>query len=535
MCSMINDMASTAPRGCGPQVQSPYFLNTQRILEWVQNRVGTAPAWLVGGCVRDWLLHRESNDIDLIVERGAIQLGRALADDFGGAFYVLDRERDVARSILSGPGGTALHVDIPRLRGADLRTDLSLRDFTANAMALPVGALVSHGRASSDEIIDLFGGQGDLSKGLIRAVSEGAFADDPLRMLRAVRLAGELDFRIEDATYNLLRRDASLISTAAAERVRDELLHIVACSGGWRQLGVLSDTGLLLHCLPEVAALRGVSQSPPHYQDVFDHTRTVLAHLERICDLLRQASDRQMPATVSAGGLPSLDGAEWDNLSAVIQSYSADLQDHLGVSLPSGRHRADCLVWAALAHDWGKPATRSVDLSGRIRFLGHDERGFALADTRLRALRMATEEVSLISRLVRLHMRPGYLAHDYPPSRRAVYRFFLEAAGAGPECVLLSLADYAAVQAGNPHLEAWDRRIATAGILLEAYFRRRAERVDPAPLLDGRQIMSTFDLAPGPQVGQLLQALREAQAAGEVIDAEDAVAWLASLLHRDGA
>jgi tRNA nucleotidyltransferase/poly(A) polymerase len=526
-------MALTAPPGCYPPADSAHSSKIRLILEFVQNSRNSTQAWLVGGCVRDWLLHRESNDLDLIVAEGASGLARALADAFEGSFFVLDRERDVARAILSDPNGKPLSVDIARLRAAELLVDLSLRDFTVNAMAVPVTEMMGSGHGALAEIVDPFDGRSDLEQGLVRAVTEGAFSDDPLRMLRAVRQAAELGFQIEDATYNLVRRDASLLAVVAAERVRDELWRIVSCPGGWRQLRILLDTGLLVQCLPEVSALANVTQSSPHYQDVFDHTRSVLVHLEGLLSLIWPAGGWRLPQDTLPGALPILGAAAWEDLEAVIRPYSADLQCHLAEPVSRGRRPGESLAWAALAHDWGKPDTRSVDQDGKIRFLGHAERGVVLAQTRLRALRMAADEVALVARLVGLHMRPGHLSNDFPPSRRAVYRFFLEAAGAGPECVLLSLADYAAIQAGNPHLDAWDRRIGTAGLLLEDYFRKRSERVNPPLLLNGRQIMSAFDLAPGPQVGLLLQELREAQAAGEVTDAGEAMTWLARRVRRD--
>jgi tRNA nucleotidyltransferase/poly(A) polymerase len=353
-------------------------------------------------------------------------------------------------------------------------------------------------------------------------------------MLRAVRQAAELDFRIEDATYNLIRRDAPLLPTVAAERVRDELWQILTTSGGWQRLGVLRDTGLLLHCLPEMAALTDVTQSAPHYQDVFDHTCSALVHMEGLYSLIWPAAEWRFPRSELANSLPVLDVAAWTDLAAVILPYVRNLRTHLCRSVSAGRDRGDCLWWAALAHDWGKPAMRSVDENGRVRFLGHESWGSELAQIRLRALRMSTDEVSHISRLVSLHMRPGYLSYAYPPSRRSVYRFFRDAAGAGPDSVLLSLADYAAIRAGHSFLEAWTRRLDTAGLLLKTYFQERAERVDPTPLLNGREIMSTFGLLPGPKVGALIEGLREAQAVGEVTSIDEALAWLARQVHRGG-
>jgi tRNA nucleotidyltransferase/poly(A) polymerase len=528
---------SARPEPC-PLPEPPDWDRIQQILQFVWSRAHTAEAWLVGGCVRDWLLRRGTNDLDLVVPRDAVSLARALADAFAGDFFVLDQERDVARAIVPDSGGRILKVDVARLRAVELLVDLSLRDFTVNAMAVCVDQPLSCGPMPPEarfiaNLIDPFNGRADLNLGLIRAVTEGAFLDDPLRMLRAVRQAAELGFRIEDATYNLIRRDASLLTTVASERVRDELDRILLLSsgGGWRHLPVLQNAGLLLQVLPEVSALAGVVQSPPHHQDVFDHTRSVLAHLEGLFALIWPAAGWHVPEPAAADSLPIVDDGAWSDLAAVLRPYLVDLRAHLCEPVSARWVRRDCLPWAALAHDWGKPAMCSVDELGRISFLEHDTWGAMLVHSRLRALRMSAVEIGYISRLVSLHMRPGHLSRTYPPSRRAVYRFFREAAGAGPDCVLLSLADYAAIRAGNTRLEPWARRLETAGVLLKTYFRERAERVDLAPLIDGRRIMSTFGLAPGPQIGALLEGLREAQAAGEITNSDEALAWLAQRVH----
>jgi tRNA nucleotidyltransferase/poly(A) polymerase len=496
----------------------------QQIVDFVRRR--SSEAWLVGGFVRDRLLQRETNDLDVIVPTGAIALARAVADAFAGQFFVLDEGRDVARTVLQGPRGRSLNVDVARLRASELARDLGLRDFTVNAMAVSIRS------GTVAEVIDPFGGRIDLRHGVIRVVAEGAFLDDPLRLLRAIRQAAELGFRVDDATYGLIHRDAALLTTVSAERVRDELARILSLPGSWESLQVLQDTGLLVRVLPEAAALVGVTQSAPHYQDVFVHTRSVLAHLEGLYGLIWPAKATRILERSQKDGPPLLDAVAWTELATVIEPYSQELGEYIGAAVSGARSRRDCLVWAALAHDWGKPVTRSVDENGKVRFLEHDRWGAVMTQARLRALRMSSDEVDYISRLVGFHMRPGYLTHDYPPSRRAVYRFFRDSAGSGPDCVLLSLADYAAIRAGNPYLEAWGRRLNTAGLLLGAYFLERPQRVDPVPLLDGRQLMAAFGLPQGPRVGMLLEGLREAQAAGEITRYEEALTWLAQQLTK---
>jgi tRNA nucleotidyltransferase/poly(A) polymerase len=513
-------ISNSQPANCGdPQIQ--------QVIDFVRQRAGEA--WLVGGYVRDWLLQRETGDVDFVVSRGAISLAREVADAFDGHFFVLDEGRDVARAVVRRTRCRDLTVDVARLRATELAVDLSQRDFTINAMAVPVREGFAAG------VIDLHGGRADLDRGIIRAVAADAFLDDPLRLLRAVRQAAELGFRIDDATDHLMRRDAPRLRTVAAERIRDELARILASPGNWHSLRVLQDTALLAEVLPEAAALVGIIQAHPHHQDVFDHTLCVLAHLEAIEGLIWPPATPAPTAQSLGDSMPFIGPDAWAELAAVIRPFSAELRAHLDAPVSAGRTRRDCLAWAALAHDWGKPAMRSTNEEGRIRFLAHDDWGATVAQHRLRALRMSSGEVAHISRLVGLHMRPGYFSHDYPPSRRAIYRFFRDAAGSGPDCVLLSLADYAAIRAGHDVVGAWDSRLKTAELLLHACFRERTRRLDPVPLLDGRQLMSIFGLAEGPGVGRLLEALREAQAVGEVTSYDEALVWVDQRLQKGGA
>ena len=498
-------------------------------------RASGVPAWLVGGYVRDRLLGRPTHDMDVVVTEGAIRLARALARQFDGASFVLDEERDMARAILRDEGDQPLDVDVARLRVAELPGDLALRDFTINAMAVDIAvALATPGQEDVwSQVIDPFDGRGDLAAGLVRAVGEGAFRDDPLRLLRAVRHAAELGFQIEAATAVLIRRDAWRLPAVAAERCRDELIRILAAPRAWHHVRELKALDLLRYVLPETAAQVGVTQSPPHYQDVFDHTLSTMAHLEGICALLWPEAGYVRPGPDPENGTFFASLQQWDELARTLQPYVDDLRAHFSQILAADHTRRVWLPWAALAHDWGKPAMRSVTADGRIRFLGHEHWGALLVDRRGQALRLASAEIAYLAQMVNLHMRPGFLAHEYPPTLRAVYRFFRDAGTTGPDCALLSLADHMAYRAPSPDPTRWQQRLGTTRMLLDVFFRQRAERIEPAPLLDGRQLMIAFGLEPGPQVGELLEGLREAQAVGEVSTPEQALAWVAARIKGD--
>jgi tRNA nucleotidyltransferase/poly(A) polymerase len=489
------------------------------------------PAWLVGGFVRDQLLGRDSHDLDLIVPEGGIRLARAVAAAFGGASFVLDDARDVGRAIVSDPAGESLDVDVARLRVPDLLEDLALRDFTINAIAMDAIAMDAiamdaNSTAAAPILFDPFDGQTDVSRRLLRAVTEGAFRDDPLRMLRGVRMVAELGFEIEHATYNLMRRDAPLIQTVSGERVRDELMRILTAPGAWQRLRLLAALGLLRYTLPEAAAQGGVTQSAPHYQDVFDHTRSVLAHLEGIYALLWPEAGYARPQPVADDPTVVAAEAQWSEMADTLAPFTGDLRAHLSLPLASAHTRRDLLLWAAVTHDWGKPAKRTENGAGQTHFYDHDRWGALLVESRLQALKFAGDEVTYVARLTDLHMRPAHLARDFPPTPRAIYRYYRDAATTGPDCVLLGVADQMAMQAQYFVSEAWQRRLATSRVLFDAYFRDHARRISPAPLLNGRQVMAECGLGPGPRIGELLEGLREAQAIGEVNSEAEARTWL---------
>ena len=477
------------------------------------------PAWLVGGYVRDRLLGRPTHDLDVVVPEGGVRLVRRLAAAFDGASFVVDADRDVGRAIIPLDGAGPLEIDVARLRAPDLVDDLALRDFTVNAMTMDL-------TRGDLPLFDPFDGRTDLQRKLLRAVSEGAFVDDPLRTLRAVRMVAELGFRIEGATFNLIRRDAPLLASSASERVREELRRVFVAPDGWQHLRLLNELALLEPVLPEAAAQAGVLQSPPHYQDVFDHSRSVLAHLSGIYALVWPAGPYLLPLPVDGDQTVTAGLAQWTEVEATLAPYRAELQQHLLLPLAANRARRDLLCWAAVTHDWGKPAKRTVEETGRVRFFDHDHWGALLVEARLGALKFSGDEIAYVARVTDLHMRPGELAHEYPFSRRAEYRFFRDASSTAPDVVLLSLADHLATHAPLPEAGRWETRLKTSGQLLDSFFRAHTERVAPAPLLNGRQVMEELGLPPGPRIGQLLEGLREAQATGEIHSQEDARTWL---------
>ncbi len=470
------------------------------------------PTWLVGGRLRDSLLGRFTLDTDVVVAGDAWRFAAAAARQAGGSFVALHRFPDVGRVVWSA-GNEAVYLDVAGLAGEDLDSDLRQRDYTVNAMAVAVHAELP---PSSGLVADPTGGLADLRARTIRMTHRGAFAADPLRLLRGPRLAAQLGFQIEPLTAAQIRRQARLVTRPAGERVRDELLSLLAVPAPADAVALLDRLGLLDKVLTEVAACKKVRQSPPHHADVYHHSLEVLAGL---------ADVEQFVAT----GIGALGETCW---ASVLEPHSRELADWLDRPAGDAPRRAVLLRLAGMLHDVGKPGCAAVESEGRIRFIGHHAHSAELAEGVAQRLRLSSSARRYVTTVVRWHTQPRQLAAAGGASRRAIYRFYERAGPAGVDVALHAVADTVAKEpAGRGVVPA----IAdTVSRLLSAWFERREELVAPPPLVRGDELVQVLGITPGPAVGRLLRTIREAQAAGEVTTADQALALARQLLRSAG-
>jgi len=474
-------------------------------------RTWEVETWLVGGSVRDLLLNRQTHDFDFAVQGDGLEVARRVANALRQPFVVLDEGRRFGRGVVRQGDASAVFLDFGQLAEGDLEADLRQRDFTVNALAVGLSA-------ASPKLVDRVGGVEDLREGVIRAVSDAVFEMDPLRMLRAVRLRAELGFLVEPHTEQLIRVSRDLLPGVAWERVRDEMCRILAPEGAGSQLTYFHDLGLLLPLFPELAALDGVEQSPPHRQDVLRHSFQVVSELEAVLASCGPAGRTGDCAAARAPGF----AYEW--LHDRLEPFSPQLPEHLSSRVGYERERSLLLKWAALLHDVGKPLVQSRDSDGRIRFFGHDEEGAAVAADVATRLRLNRQEVDALRVIVRHHLRPAFLAREPKVSRRAIYRFFRDAGEQGVDVILLALADHLATWGPGLQAERWERRLEVASLLLQGYYFHRAEAVAPPRLVTGDDLIR-LGVPRGPLVGKALEAIREAQVEGVVTSGEEALAW----------
>jgi len=481
--------------------------------------VAKQPVWLVGGSIRDAALGRSFSDLDLACG-DARALAAQLARAFKGTLVTLDEENAVYRLVLApARAKTIKQIDIAGLQGKSITADLERRDFTINAVALALTEAIP-ASLSESAFIDPRSGLKDLAAGLVRADIEENLSDDPLRLLRAFRIAAQLGLEIEEKTLKAIARRRKLLSQPAPERITVELLMLLAVPGASSWLSRLDEHGLLMALFPELEPARHCAEDYYGPGGVLKHTLEVCARVDFLLT----------------------------NLRAVYPSIAGDLEKHIAER--GGAPFRALLLLSALLHDVAKPATaKKVD--GRLRFFEHDTKGATATEKILRRLRFSRDQINTASAIVRHHLRPGHLASGGPLTERAAYRFFRDLGPDAPGLLIVCWGDHASYmpearlkrllktatadskRSDLTRLKPEDARKTVHHLQLVSLLLRRWRDMSRAPaperLLDGRDIMKALKIPPGPRIGELLERVREAQAEGEVKDRDGALALIARL------
>lgn len=447
----------------------------------------TSEGWVVGGAIRDALLGREVVDVDLAVEPGSEEAAaRAIGKATDAAAFPLSTEFGTWR-VVARDG--SWHLDVTRLRAKGIEEDLALRDFTVNAIA------VSLSDPDTDPI-DPTGGQEDIGSRVIRAVSERSFSDDPLRLMRAARIAADLGFEIEPRTVELARASSAQASEPAGERRLAELRLLVTASDPLRGLELLDKLGSTGGVLPELEALHGVEQNPNHHLDVHGHTIEVLRQL------LAVEGDLDTYAGESAGAVRAL------------------LDEPLG----DGFTRRDALRLGALLHDTGKPATKGSN-QGYVTFIGHDSVGADLVDASLGRLGASRALRRYVAGLTRHHLHLGFMVHERPLARRRLFEYLRTCGDVAPDVTLLTAADRMSAR-GSGAVAAPEMIEAHLELVREVLPDALAwhEQGPPALPLPGDELAREAGIAEGPELGRLIAEVQAALFAGEVSGRDEVVA-----------
>jgi tRNA nucleotidyltransferase/poly(A) polymerase len=453
--------------------------------------------WLVGGAVRDSFLHREVSDYDFAVDGDAVNLARKFADDLNAGFYILDQSRGTARVIEQEHGHQLRTYDFARLRGVDIETDLMSRDFTVNAMGYDV--LVA------EDLLDPCGGAQDLLDSRLRVCSKSSIMDDPVRTIRAVRLASQLEFQITPDTVELVREGIPGLVGVSPERKRDELFEILKDPRPDRALRLLDHFGIT----------QIVFSSPGGEGDL--EPRLMAPNSLRVVgaavDLTTILVDHKNPDAAANATL----GLAITQLGRFRSSITSYLNRYLGY------HRRIVQLFYF--------ATLLAALPGEVRrFSPLTEREIALhiqhvkaAEKISRILRLSNTEVEWIRKCLHSQIEFGDGQRAPTDTPRNIYRYYRVAGEAGVAGILLYLARVLGAEASPPDQRSWAVQLETAVSFFSAYFETPHESISLEPFLKGDEMMALLGIESGPQIGSLLELMLEAQVSKEVNSKEEAI------------
>lgn len=477
-------------------------------------------SFLVGGGVRDLLLGRKLKDLDFLLPNldqvlksvaSFKSFTKVILNDKNGHFcYRFVFSQDTADINSADPGfkhaDDRFWLDLVEFQSDNLINELAKRDFTINAIALPLKPLIMYFRDDilfselKENIIDPYRGTRDLENRMLRAVSKTIFQDDPLRLWRMWRFAAELGFIPTIELIELASDNIDLCSHISGERIRGELFALLQQPDSAEYIISAANTGLLENQFPALSSLKHCFQDKHHYQDVWDHSFQALKELENIlCNLSDYFTEGVYRNTIE----------EW-----------LAIRNNLAI-----------LKLSALFHDIGKPQVKVRSADGRVHFYNHEKAGLPKIDAISDRLRLSRKDSDLLLFLVSRHLQIHRIIKG--ATWRTKARFWKNHGKDVIGLILLASADLLA-----------KRKTSCLANEIESYFATYIPEVFGIwlskikdhnrikPLLDGWEIMDTFGLLTGKQVGFIKEAVLIAQLEGTITTKSEAVKYAASLLDK---
>ncbi len=450
--------------------------------------------YLVGGAIRDAVLNIPSHDLDFALQKGAQKTARKVANALQASYYSLDDEHEAGRVVVVDEDGTRQIIDFAVFRGDDLEADLRGRDFTINAMAVDI--------QEPQELLDPLGGISDLFHKQIRPCSDSSFKDDPLRTLRAVRLAAKFKFKILGESKKGIRDSVSGLRDVSVERIRDELFKILDAPNPDISLRVMELLGILPYVLPELERLKGVKLSDPPIDDLWEYSLQTVKQMSKI---LKELDIDYRHDNEDGGNLAT------GLIAQKLGRYRKQFTVHLQKEFTPERKFRPLLLLTALYH--------AID--------GIDANGKQTARDRAKGLHLSNVEIVRFGTILKNQSRPDSLmVGEQIPSRLEIYKYFKETDEAGVSITFLSLAKLLAHYGKSVNHVKLEKLLVVLRALLEAYWEHYETDIDPPTLLDGKEMMKIIQLSEGPQIGELIEKIREAQITGEIKTKKDAIEFV---------
>lgn len=441
--------------------------------------------FIVGGSVRDMMLGLAPKDYDIAVIGDAGAVAGEIGARVGSRVIQIGKDEKMIHRVVSQDKT----IDISPAKDRLIEKDLECRDFTINAMAFDV---------YEKKIIDPLNGKADLKSGVVRMASSGVFQRDPIRMLRAYRIAAILNFMISAETLTEIRKNASNIKNVAGERVRGEWIKLLATNDSFKHILKLEEAGLLRALFPELKSLKHCRQNEHHTLDVFDHTLETYHLLENLLN-------RNTPRLSD----------QYDNRELVSDTPGCPLIKH-----------------AALFHDVGKPAVRSADENEKIHFYGHETEGSRITELISDRLRFSTVQKKYVSFIVQHHLRPLFLfmAHAGKKAKNMTYtKFFRVTQPFTTDILLFFTAD----TMGKQNHQKTDGAVSFTRSTIERYFNHFYPELKRPSFITGTDLIHHFNLTPSPVFAEILDKIELHRLAGNIRNRKEAFQFATNLLKNN--
>ena len=441
--------------------------------------------YLVGGSVRDAFLGKDFVDRDLIVaDCDARDFSLQVAQFFNGTFIPLDEENKIYRVVLEDKVN---YLDITNPIGGNLVDDILRRDLTINAVVVDV---------RSGEVPDFCAEfVQDIENKIIRGVKEENFVDDPLRLLRVFRFYSLLGFDIDNSLLDIVKKYANLIVQPAKERVQYELMKLFSGNFAHQSLLKMDECGLLELLFPFVKELKQVPPNLHHHLDLFNHS----------IETVKQV------------------GLMYENSSDAVKQHM-DKVDFGGFS------RLAHLRLAAFMHDIGKFSTWTIEEdTNRHRFIKHEDVGAKMSVPILKSMCFSNKQIDYVSYIIKKHMDPTAVVSAPDMNEKVMMRYVRKSEDNAIDNILIAKADRLSALGPEITEEIVNENISSLNKLLEFYLDAK-ETLQPLPkLLDGNEVMQILNIKPSPHLGEVIEALQEAQISGDILTKDDAIKFVKSL------
>ena len=435
--------------------------------------------YLVGGTVRDYYMGLESVDRDIIVmDEDAREFALKLADLFNATFVPLDEENKIYRLVLPDKIN---YIDVTNPVGDSIEKDLMRRDLTINAIAVNI---------RTGDVIDISGGVTDIKNKCINYVNEHNFIDDPLRLLRVYRFQALYGFQLAPETINAVCKYVDLIHKPAVERINYEILKLFSGKYAHQALENMNKTWLLEEIFPFVNELKQVPPNSHHHLDLFHHSIETVKQVQLL----------------------------YENAPDVVKEH-LDRIDFGGFS------RLAHLKLAAFMHDIGKFSTWTIE-EGKHRFIKHDDVGAKMSIKILKKLHFSNKQIDYISSMIKYHIYPSHVMNSPQITEKIMMRYVRKMDKNSIDAIILAQVDRLSARGPEITDEIVERNITSLNMLLKFYLEAR-ETLKPLPkLLDGNEVMKILNIKPSRRLGEIMDALHEAQISGDVVTKDHAIEFV---------